>query len=258
MNFLEVLHHVLRQGVENILCEQLRDSGRGNFFEFTHRSHRVIMMPSDIWFNQHTTVFCVQISFSRYKLSLYTTYLVPKGMWVHHPGNITTTSQISASLNVIYLLSVSHYRLCFLWLHPQALVQIQSISMKKMVPPILFKNLSCHIWSWEMLKYERKTCESNFPFLFFSLQPRPFSPPIHSSSPPPIAPLARAESTSSISSTNSLSAPPLPQLVKIISLSFNPFVVLTGYFLWSETLTPYVSGQNCFAVCFATIIWLFF
>uniref|UniRef100_A0A8C3LVR0 SH3-containing GRB2-like protein 3-interacting protein 1 n=1 Tax=Chrysolophus pictus TaxID=9089 RepID=A0A8C3LVR0_CHRPC len=38
----------------------------------------------------------------------------------------------------------------------------------------------------------------------------PFSPPIHSSSPPPIAPLARAESTSSISSTNSLSAATTP------------------------------------------------
>ncbi|XP_012577783.1 PREDICTED: SH3-containing GRB2-like protein 3-interacting protein 1 isoform X7 [Condylura cristata] len=40
--------------------------------------------------------------------------------------------------------------------------------------------------------------------------PRPFSPPVHSSSPPPIAPLARAESTSSISSTNSLSAATTP------------------------------------------------
>ncbi|XP_025892955.1 SH3-containing GRB2-like protein 3-interacting protein 1 [Nothoprocta perdicaria] len=39
---------------------------------------------------------------------------------------------------------------------------------------------------------------------------RPFSPPMHSSSPPPVAPLARAESTSSISSTNSLSAATTP------------------------------------------------
>ncbi|KAG1941024.1 SH3-containing GRB2-like protein 3-interacting protein [Pimephales promelas] len=39
---------------------------------------------------------------------------------------------------------------------------------------------------------------------------RPFSPPVHSSSPPPLAPLARAESTSSISSTNSLSAATTP------------------------------------------------
>ncbi|KAM4773444.1 SH3-containing GRB2-like protein 3-interacting protein 1 isoform 9-T12 [Cyanocitta cristata] len=43
---------------------------------------------------------------------------------------------------------------------------------------------------------------------------RPFSPPIHSSSPPPIAPLARAESTSSISSTNSLSAATTPTVGK--------------------------------------------
>ncbi|XP_033007758.1 SH3-containing GRB2-like protein 3-interacting protein 1 isoform X4 [Lacerta agilis] len=41
---------------------------------------------------------------------------------------------------------------------------------------------------------------------------RPFSPPVHSSSPPPIAPLARAESTSSISSTNSLSAATTPTI----------------------------------------------
>uniref|UniRef100_A0A8C9V332 SH3GL interacting endocytic adaptor 1 n=1 Tax=Scleropages formosus TaxID=113540 RepID=A0A8C9V332_SCLFO len=39
---------------------------------------------------------------------------------------------------------------------------------------------------------------------------RPFSPPVNSSSPPPFAPLARAESTSSISSTNSLSAATTP------------------------------------------------
>uniref|UniRef100_A0A9J8B984 SH3GL interacting endocytic adaptor 1 n=1 Tax=Cyprinus carpio carpio TaxID=630221 RepID=A0A9J8B984_CYPCA len=39
---------------------------------------------------------------------------------------------------------------------------------------------------------------------------RPFSPPVHSSSPPPLAPLARAESTSSISSINSLSAATTP------------------------------------------------
>ncbi|XP_055068209.2 SH3-containing GRB2-like protein 3-interacting protein 1 isoform X4 [Misgurnus anguillicaudatus] len=39
---------------------------------------------------------------------------------------------------------------------------------------------------------------------------RPFSPPVHSASPPPLAPLARAESTSSISSTNSLSAATTP------------------------------------------------
>ncbi|XP_037390788.1 SH3-containing GRB2-like protein 3-interacting protein 1 isoform X4 [Pygocentrus nattereri] len=48
---------------------------------------------------------------------------------------------------------------------------------------------------------------------------RPFSPPVHSSSPPPIAPLARAESTSSISSTNSLSAATTPTVGKELSVS---------------------------------------
>ncbi|XP_070687803.1 SH3-containing GRB2-like protein 3-interacting protein 1 isoform X2 [Pempheris klunzingeri] len=48
---------------------------------------------------------------------------------------------------------------------------------------------------------------------------RPFSPPVHSASPPPIAPLARAESTSSISSTNSLSAATTPTVSKELSLS---------------------------------------
>ncbi|XP_030647539.1 SH3-containing GRB2-like protein 3-interacting protein 1, partial [Chanos chanos] len=48
---------------------------------------------------------------------------------------------------------------------------------------------------------------------------RPFSPPVHSSSPPPIAPLARAESTSSISSTNSLSAATTPTVGKDLSVS---------------------------------------
>ncbi|XP_062412208.1 SH3-containing GRB2-like protein 3-interacting protein 1 isoform X1 [Sardina pilchardus] len=48
---------------------------------------------------------------------------------------------------------------------------------------------------------------------------RPFSPPIHSSSPPPMAPLARAESTSSISSTNSLSAATTPTVGKELSVS---------------------------------------
>ncbi|XP_030582737.1 SH3-containing GRB2-like protein 3-interacting protein 1 isoform X1 [Archocentrus centrarchus] len=48
---------------------------------------------------------------------------------------------------------------------------------------------------------------------------RPFSPPIHSASPPPIAPLARAESTSSISSTNSMSAATTPTVGKELSVS---------------------------------------
>ncbi|XP_053712426.1 SH3-containing GRB2-like protein 3-interacting protein 1 isoform X4 [Synchiropus splendidus] len=48
---------------------------------------------------------------------------------------------------------------------------------------------------------------------------RPFSPPVHSASPPPVAPLARAESTSSISSTNSLSAATTPTVGKELSVS---------------------------------------
>ncbi|XP_026179442.1 SH3-containing GRB2-like protein 3-interacting protein 1 isoform X3 [Mastacembelus armatus] len=48
---------------------------------------------------------------------------------------------------------------------------------------------------------------------------RPFSPPVQSASPPPIAPLARAESTSSISSTNSLSAATTPTVSKELALS---------------------------------------
>ncbi|XP_029938477.1 SH3-containing GRB2-like protein 3-interacting protein 1 isoform X2 [Salarias fasciatus] len=48
---------------------------------------------------------------------------------------------------------------------------------------------------------------------------RPFSPPIYSASPPPIAPLARAESTSSISSTNSMSAATTPTVNKELSVS---------------------------------------
>ncbi|XP_035862783.1 SH3-containing GRB2-like protein 3-interacting protein 1 isoform X3 [Sander lucioperca] len=48
---------------------------------------------------------------------------------------------------------------------------------------------------------------------------RPFSPPVHSASPPPIAPLARAESTSSISSTNSMSAATTPTVNKELSVS---------------------------------------
>uniref|UniRef100_A0A8C5RK57 Uncharacterized protein n=1 Tax=Laticauda laticaudata TaxID=8630 RepID=A0A8C5RK57_LATLA len=53
---------------------------------------------------------------------------------------------------------------------------------------------------------------------------RPFSPPIHSSSPPPIAPLARAESTSSISSTNSLSAATTPTIGNNFFLFFGTIV----------------------------------
>ncbi|XP_061681350.1 SH3-containing GRB2-like protein 3-interacting protein 1 isoform X2 [Syngnathoides biaculeatus] len=48
---------------------------------------------------------------------------------------------------------------------------------------------------------------------------RPFSPPVHGASPPTVAPLARAESTSSISSTNSLSAATTPTVSKDLSVS---------------------------------------
>uniref|UniRef100_A0A4W3JYT1 SH3GL interacting endocytic adaptor 1 n=1 Tax=Callorhinchus milii TaxID=7868 RepID=A0A4W3JYT1_CALMI len=64
----------------------------------------------------------------------------------------------------------------------------------------------CVFWG-EQVGGRRAACNS---VLCFVLQSRPFSPPIHSSSPPPVAPLARAESTSSISSTNSLSAATTP------------------------------------------------
>ncbi|XP_029683859.1 SH3-containing GRB2-like protein 3-interacting protein 1 isoform X3 [Takifugu rubripes] len=48
---------------------------------------------------------------------------------------------------------------------------------------------------------------------------RPFSPPVHSASPPPVAPLARAESTSSISSANSMSAATTPTVGRELSVS---------------------------------------
>ncbi|XP_061634421.1 SH3-containing GRB2-like protein 3-interacting protein 1 isoform X3 [Phyllopteryx taeniolatus] len=48
---------------------------------------------------------------------------------------------------------------------------------------------------------------------------RPCSPAVHAASPPPVAPLARAESTSSISSTNSLSAATTPTISKDLSVS---------------------------------------
>ncbi|KAK2107197.1 SH3-containing GRB2-like protein 3-interacting protein 1 [Saguinus oedipus] len=67
------------------------------------------------------------------------------------------------------------------------------------------KATSRKAWSWR--------CGMFPSALACSETSRPFSPPIHSSSPPPIAPLARAESTSSISSTNSLSAATTPTVV---------------------------------------------
>ncbi|MEE6494894.1 hypothetical protein FKM82_001892 [Ascaphus truei] len=52
---------------------------------------------------------------------------------------------------------------------------------------------------------------------------RPFSPPVHSSSPPPTAPLARAESTSSISSATSLSAATTPTVDDAFVEKLPPF-----------------------------------
>lgn len=116
-------------------------------------------------------------------------------------------------------------------------IDIINFNIKKWCHLYSFKNPSCYSWAWKTLKIWNKTtmtCISNFPSLFFSLQPRPFSPPIHSSSPPPIAPLARAESTSSISSTNSLSAATTPTVGKNYLLSFNLFCGFDWLFLWSE------------------------
>ncbi|XP_036111687.1 SH3-containing GRB2-like protein 3-interacting protein 1 isoform X15 [Molossus molossus] len=71
--------------------------------------------------------------------------------------------------------------------------------------------------------------------------PRPFSPPIHSSSPPPIAPLARAESTSSISSTNSLSAATTPTVVSEDDVFYDK---LPSFERRSETLAGSSRGPS--------------
>lgn len=55
-------------------------------------------------------------------------------------------------------------------------------------------------------------------YLGFHLQTRPFSPPV-SGSPPPFAPLARAESSSSISSITSQSAASTPTLGRDLNIS---------------------------------------
>ncbi|XP_024134260.1 SH3-containing GRB2-like protein 3-interacting protein 1 isoform X5 [Oryzias melastigma] len=72
---------------------------------------------------------------------------------------------------------------------------------------------------------------------------RPFSPPIHSASPPPIAPLARAESTSSISSTNSLSAATTPTVNKelCVSVSENDQPSL----VWFDRGKFYLTFEGC-------------
>uniref|UniRef100_A0A9J7YUQ3 SH3GL interacting endocytic adaptor 1 n=1 Tax=Cyprinus carpio carpio TaxID=630221 RepID=A0A9J7YUQ3_CYPCA len=76
---------------------------------------------------------------------------------------------------------------------------------------------------------------------------RPFSPPVHSSSPPPLAPLARAESTSSISSTNSLSAATTPT----VGCSRGPSPLTMGAqdtlpvaAAFTETVSAYFKGAD--------------
>ncbi|XP_077439468.1 SH3-containing GRB2-like protein 3-interacting protein 1 isoform X2 [Vanacampus margaritifer] len=70
---------------------------------------------------------------------------------------------------------------------------------------------------------------------------RPFSPPVHAASPPPIAPLARAESTSSISSTNSLSAATTPTVSKDLSVSENDQPSL----VWFDRGKFYLTFEGC-------------
>ncbi|XP_042614275.1 SH3-containing GRB2-like protein 3-interacting protein 1 isoform X6 [Cyprinus carpio] len=76
---------------------------------------------------------------------------------------------------------------------------------------------------------------------------RPFSPPVHSSSPPPLAPLARAESTSSISSINSLSAATTPT----VGCSRGPSPLTMGAqdtlpvaAAFTETVSAYFKGAD--------------
>ncbi|XP_068599563.1 SH3-containing GRB2-like protein 3-interacting protein 1 [Brachionichthys hirsutus] len=72
---------------------------------------------------------------------------------------------------------------------------------------------------------------------------RPFSPPVTSASPPPIAPLARAESTSSISSTNSMSAATTPTVGKelCVSVSENDQPSL----VWFDRGKFYLTFEGC-------------
>ncbi|XP_030630634.1 SH3-containing GRB2-like protein 3-interacting protein 1 [Chanos chanos] len=85
---------------------------------------------------------------------------------------------------------------------------------------------------------------------------RPFSPPIHSWSPPPFAPLARAESTSSISSVTSLSAASTPTLGRELNLSVSacsrgPSPLTMGHqdtlpvaAAFTETISAYFKGAD--------------
>ncbi|XP_026854144.2 SH3-containing GRB2-like protein 3-interacting protein 1 isoform X2 [Electrophorus electricus] len=85
---------------------------------------------------------------------------------------------------------------------------------------------------------------------------RPFSPPIHSWSPPPFAPLARAESSSSISSVTSLSAASTPTLGRDLNLSITassrgPSPLTMGHqdtlpvaAAFTETISAYFKGAD--------------
>ncbi|KAL7876628.1 hypothetical protein AOLI_G00115910 [Acnodon oligacanthus] len=85
---------------------------------------------------------------------------------------------------------------------------------------------------------------------------RSFSPPIHSWSPPPFAPLARAESTSSISSVTSLSAASTPTLGRELNLSVSacsrgpspltmgPQDTLPVAAAFTETISAYFKGAD--------------
>uniref|UniRef100_A0A8C1E2M8 SH3GL interacting endocytic adaptor 1 n=1 Tax=Cyprinus carpio carpio TaxID=630221 RepID=A0A8C1E2M8_CYPCA len=80
---------------------------------------------------------------------------------------------------------------------------------------------------------------------------RPFSPPIHSWSPPPFAPLARAESTSSISSVTSLSAASTPTLGRDCVSFACPSPLTMGHqdtlpvaAAFTETISAYFKGAD--------------
>ncbi|XP_041913814.1 SH3-containing GRB2-like protein 3-interacting protein 1 isoform X3 [Alosa sapidissima] len=81
---------------------------------------------------------------------------------------------------------------------------------------------------------------------------RSFSPPVHSWSPPPFAPLARAESTSSISSVTSLSAASTPTLcLPVSTCSRGPSPLTMGSqdtlpvaAAFTETISAYFKGAD--------------
>ncbi|KAF3835352.1 hypothetical protein F7725_027910 [Dissostichus mawsoni] len=87
---------------------------------------------------------------------------------------------------------------------------------------------------------------------------RPFSPPVHSASPPPVAPLARAESTSSISSTNSMSAATTPTVSKELSVSVSGVCSISGHCLRPSPLTMGAQDTLPVAAAFTETVNAFF